>query len=88
MNLFYQDLVSLLSNYSGGITIHIDAYNVFCYAKYLIIASLSVTGLQEMLNAATFYIVEYGLNFNPAKTTCKTFGTCNLKINPKWYIND
>ena len=87
-NLFYQDLISLLSNYSGGITIHNDAYNVFCYADDLIIASLSVTGLQEMIYAATSYIVDHGLNFNPAKTICKTFGSCNLKISPKWYIND
>ena len=43
-----------------------------------IIASLSVTGLQEMIHAATSYIVDHGLNFNPAKTTCKTFGTCNF----------
>ena len=87
-NLFYQDLISLLSNYSGGITIHNDAYNVFCYADDLIIASLSVTGLQEMIYAATSYIVDHGLNFNPAKTTCKTFGSCNFKISPKWYINN
>ena len=87
-NLFYQDLISLLSNYSGGITIHNDAYNVFCYADDLIIASLSVTGLQEMIYAATSYIVDHGLNFNPAKTICKTFGSCNFKISPKWYIND
>ena len=45
---------------------------------------LSVTGLQEMIYAATSYIVDHGLNFNPAKT----FGSCNLKISPKWYIND
>ena len=81
-NLFYHDLMSLLSNYSDGITIHNDAYNVFCYADDLIIASLSVTGLQEMIYAATSYIVDHGLNFNPAKTICKTFGSCILKISP------
>ena len=86
-NLFYQDLISLLSNCSGGIRIQNDTYNVFCYADDLIIASLSVTGLQEMIHAATSYIVDHGLNFNPAKTTCKTFGTCNFKQIPKWYIN-
>ena len=32
-----------------------------------------------MIHAATSYIVDHGLNFNPAKTTCKTFGTCNFK---------
>ena len=89
-NLFYQDLISisLLSNCSGGIKIQNDTYNVFCYADDLIIASLSVTGLQEMMCAATSYIVDHGLNFNPAKTTCKTFSTCNFKQIPKRYIND
>ena len=41
-----------------------------------------------MIHAATSYIVDHGLNFNPAKTTCKTFDTCNFKQIPKWYIND
>ena len=75
-NLFYQYFISFLSNCSGGITIPNEAYNVFCYADDLIIASLSVIGLQEMINAATSCIVDHGQNFNPAKTTCKTFGTC------------
>ena len=79
-NLFYQDLISLLSNCSGGIRIQNDTYNVYCYADDLIIASLSVTGLQDMIHAATSYIVDHGLNFNPAITTCKTFGTCNLYL--------
>ena len=64
------------------------AYNVFCYADDLIISSLSVTGLQEMLHVTPSYIVDHGLNFNPAKTTCKTFGICNFKQIPNWYIND
>ena len=87
-NLFYQDFISLLSNCSGDIRIQSDTYNVFCYADDLIIASLSVTGLQEIIHAATSYIVDHGLNFNPAKTTCKTFSICNFKQIPKWYIND
>ena len=63
-------------------------YNVFCYADDLIIASLSVAVSQEMIHAATSYIVDHGLNFIPAKITCKTFGTCDFKQIPKWYIND
>ena len=56
------------------------AYNVFCYADDLIIASLSVTGLQEMLHVTPSYIVDHGLNLNPAKTTCKTFGISSLRF--------
>ena len=40
-----------------------------------------------MINAAKSYIVEHGLNFNPTKTICKTFGTCNFENAPKWYLN-
>ena len=86
-NIFYHDLISILSNCTGGITIHNESYNVFCYADDLIISSLSISGLQDMINAAKSYIVEHGLNFNPTKTICKTFGTCNFENAPKWYLN-
>ena len=67
--------IGILSNCTGGITIHNECYNVFCYADNLIIFSLSVSGLQDMINAAKSYIAEHGLRFNPTKTICKTFGT-------------
>ena len=53
VKLLYQDLISLLSRCSGGIKIQRESYNVLCYAEDFIIASLSVTGLQEIINAAT-----------------------------------
>ena len=40
-----------------------------------------------MINSAKSYIVEHGLNFNPTKLICKTFGTCNFEKTPKWYLN-
>ena len=40
-----------------------------------------------MINAAKLYIVEHVLNFNPTKTICKIFGTCNFENAPKWYLN-
>ena len=54
-NIFYHDLISILSNCGiirlslGGITIHNESHNVFCYADDLIIPSLSISGLQDML---------------------------------------
>ena len=50
----------ILSNCTGGITIHTESYNVFCCADDLKISSLSVSGLQGMINAAKSYIVELG----------------------------
>ena len=40
-----------------------------------------------MINAAKSYIVKHGRDFNPTKTICKTFGTCNFEKTPKWYLN-
>ena len=54
-NIFYQDLVEKLSKCSGGILINNDTYNVFCYADDLILTSLSVTGLQELIDTANSY---------------------------------
>ena len=59
-NMFYQDLVNTLSNCAGGIQINNESYNVFCYADDLILTSLSVTGLQTLINTASRYIVSHG----------------------------
>ena len=46
-NLFYKDLIDMLSAFSGGITIGAMSYNVSCYADDILICSLTVTGLQK-----------------------------------------
>ena len=57
-NLFYQDRINELSECTGGIIINKQSFNVFCYADDLMLASLTVTGLQTMidLNVANRYI--------------------------------
>ena len=69
-NIFHQELVDALSKCPGGISIHNDSFNVFCYADVLILTSLSVTGLQELIDTASYYIIAHGLNFNATKTIC------------------
>ena len=87
-NVFYQDLVNKLSNTVGGININGHRYNVFCYADDILLASLTVTGLQTLINTANTYISSHGLCFNPAKTECITLGNTTLCPNPRWRIND
>ena len=48
-------------------TISIDLEIIF-------LTSLIVTGLQDLINSAKSFIVSHGLNFNPSKTVCTTFG--------------
>ena len=38
---------------------------MLCYADDSILTSLSVTGLQELIDTANSYITEHGLKFNP-----------------------
>ena len=85
--MFYQDILNKLSSYAGGIQINNKSYNVFCYADDLILTSLSVTGLQTVINTASRYIVSHGLNFNPTKTICTTFGRCTFANSPHWQLN-
>ena len=64
-----------------------ESYNVFCYADDLILTSLTVTGLQSLIDVPRDYIASHGLNFNPSKTTCTTFGTNHQVVKPIWILN-
>ena len=49
--------------------------------------SLSVTGLQKMIDTAVFYIESHGLHFNPTKTECMIYGRNPFKTTPVWTIS-
>ena len=87
-NMFYKDMIEQLSNTTGGIRIHGLSYNVFCYADDLLLTSLTVSGLQNLINIANMYIVDHGLRFNPSKTECSIFGPCYFDPHPQWKLND
>ena len=61
---------------------------MFCYADDLILTSLSVTGLQELIDTANSYITEHGLKFNSTKTICTTLGCRNFEDTPQWHLNN
>ena len=71
-NLFYQNFIKM-SNSADGIKIKNVSYIVFCYADDILLASLTVTGSQSMINLADKYISDHGLRFNPLKTECVSF---------------
>ena len=87
-NLFYQDLITELSEGIDGIKINNLSYNVFCYADDILLASLTVTGLQNMVDVANRYITDHGLRFNPLKTECVSFGQNYFDPTPVWNLND
>ena len=73
-NLFYQDLINELSDCVGCIVINNISFNVFCYADDLMLTSLTVTGLQKIIDLANRYITDHVLKFNHNKTECAIFG--------------
>ena len=89
-NIFYQDLVEKLSKCSGGILVNNDTRHlfVFCYADDLILTSLSVNGLQELIDTDNSYTTEHGLKFNPTKKICTALGCRNFEDTPQWHLNN
>jgi len=60
-------------------------YTLCCYADDLRMCSLSVHGLQTLIEDANDYITRHGLRFNPSKTKCLTF--CQSYFQHKrWYL--
>ncbi len=74
-----------LTETPGGLRIKRNSY-VFIYGDDLLIVSTTVTGLQNLIDYANYYITEHGLQFNTSKTTCVTLGKSHLE-NPKWHLN-
>ena len=85
-NLFYEELISDLNQLDCGITIGNSNYNVICYADDILICSLTVTGLQKLIDTAMSYTENYGLNFSAAKTTCVSYGKNYFKRPQNWTI--
>jgi len=86
-NLVYQDLIEKLNSTPCGINIGDSSFNVFCYADDILLASTTVTGLQELIDTANAYVNSHGLRFNPTKTSCMTIGRNRLSHTPIWTID-
>ena len=84
-NIFYMDLINILSKQQGDITIGCHKYNAFCYADDILLTSITVSGLQA---SAVLFIENHGLRFNPEKTSCFIKGKNPFYVEPKWHINN
>ena len=74
-------------NSESGIIINNRKYNVFCYADDLLLTTTTVTGLQSLIDQAVSYVSDRGLNFNPAKTVCMTYGKNPFRCETEWNIS-
>ena len=86
-NMFYQPLVESLNECDSGIIINNQKYNIFCYADDLLLASTTITGLQALINIAVAHVRQIGLQFNPTKTICMSYGENSFSTAPSWNIN-
>ena len=85
-NIVYQDLVVTLNSMNCGISIEKENYNVFAYADDLLVCSLSVTGLQKLIDTASVNVEQHGLKFNSGKTKCMVYGKHPFNQTPSWNI--
>ena len=69
-NIFYRELIEVLSKNNTGIKIENKKYNVFCYADDILLSSTTITGLQTLIDVSVNFIEHHGLRFNPIKTSC------------------
>ena len=83
----YQDIVNELSDMNVGISINNTTYNTFCYADDLLLCSFTISGLQKLIDRAHEQIIRCGLNFNPLKTQCMTFGKSVFNTR-SWNLNN
>ncbi len=63
-NAFYQDMIKSLDDTQRGIRIGRHSYNIFCNTDDVLLASLTVSGLQRLIDTANHYICTHGLRFN------------------------
>ena len=85
-NLFYKDLIDDLNSSTMGISINNKHLNVICYADDILLVSLTVTGLQKLINVTSNNVESNGLRFNPSKSQCMVVGKQCLPF-PEWHIN-
>ena len=52
------------------------------------LSSLTVTGLQQLLDIANENITDHGLLFNPDKTVCMIYGNNPFTEQPRWHMNN
>ena len=66
LNIFYQDLIDILTCTTEGILINDVPFNVFCYTNDLLSTSTSAIGLLTLIDKYE-YIVSHGIRFYPTK---------------------
>ena len=77
-----------MQNNNYGVKIGKYNFNCFCYADDILLCSVTVTGLQKLINIANEYVYDHGLRFNPAKTNCMIMGGNPFTTEPVWTIDN
>ena len=87
-NIFLNDLLIQLKESKFGVNIGNRIYNSFSYADDISLFSVSVPGLQHLIDACFRYSVRWRFKFNTSKTKCMVVGKSNFLDTPKWLMNN
>ncbi len=86
-NIFRNDLLIQLKESKFGVNIGNRIYNGFSYADDISLFSVSVPGLQHLIDTCFRYSVRWRFKINTSKTKCMVIGKSFLDT-PTWLMNN
>lgn len=87
-NIFIDDLLRKLRLCSQGVRIGENRYNSMAYADDITLFSLTVPGLQDMIDICSEYANMWRFTFSMSKSKCLCVGPRHLRSDPKWHLGN
>ena len=85
-NIFIDELLSELSSCDAGVRIGNDQFNSFAYADDVNLFSLTVPGLQQLIDICYHYSMKWRFVFGIKKTQCMISGKLPFMYKPLWCL--
>ena len=85
-NIFIDELLSELSSCDAGVRIGNDQFNSFAYADDVNLFSLTVPGLQQLIDICYHYSMKWRFVFGITKTQCMISGKLPFMYKPLWCL--
>lgn len=83
---FINDMLTLVSDAKRGVTIGDEDYNSIAFADDVTLFSLTVTGLQTLIDICARYSTKWRFKFNVLKSKCIIIGSHGFSVEPKWLL--
>jgi hypothetical protein len=83
--IFLNDMLTFVSEAKNGVCVGDEAYNSMAFADDVTLFSMTVTGLQILIDICVKYSIEWRFKFNTVKSQCLIIGKHDFIEEPIWY---